>query len=158
MENTEIERKFLVKRLPENIDTFEHREIEQGYLSTNPVVRVRREDDFYYLTYKSRGLLSHTEYNLPLNAASYQHLLEKADDLIIQKTRYRIPYTYPGSRPFTIELDMFHGVLAPLLLAEVEFDSEEESRLFVPPDWFGADVTYEKIYHNSVLSKKGLPE
>ena len=49
----EIERKYLIKkeRLPQNLDTFPHLEIEQAYLCTEPVVRIRRQDTAYYLTY-----------------------------------------------------------------------------------------------------------
>ena len=46
------------------------------------------------------------------------------------------------------------GDLAPLLLAEVEFPSEEEANSFPPPDWFGEDVTFSSKYHNSTLSQK----
>ena len=145
----EIERKFLLKELPTNLDTFPHRTIEQGYLCTSPVVRVRRDGDAYILTYKSKGMLARDEYNLPLNEASYRHLIEKADGRIITKERYCIPYN-----KYTIELDIFAGELAPLILAEVEFESEEEAHAFAAPDWFGEDVTFKKEYHNSVMSRR----
>lgn len=61
----EIERKFTVKKLPENLERYPSRLIEQGYLNTNPVVRVRRDENDYYLTYKGKGLLAREEYNLP---------------------------------------------------------------------------------------------
>lgn len=145
----EIERKFLIKELPENLEQYDYHLIEQGYLSTNPVVRVRREDDTYYLTYKGKGLLAREEYNLPLNEESYAHLLKKADGNIIKKRRYLIPYD-----KFTIELDEFSDPFAPLLMAEVEFDSIEEANSFVAPEWFGKDVTNDSNYQNSTLSKK----
>jgi CYTH domain-containing protein len=65
----EIERKFLVaeKDLPDDLASYPSHQLEQAYLCTSPVVRVRKEDDTYYLTYKSKGLLSREEYNLPLN-------------------------------------------------------------------------------------------
>lgn len=47
----EIERKYLVSGIPDNIDSYPCRFIEQGYLNTAPVVRVRRDNDNYYLTY-----------------------------------------------------------------------------------------------------------
>jgi CYTH domain-containing protein len=152
MEGMEIERKFLVKQLPEHLSAYPHKELEQGYLSTSPVVRVRHEGDDYVLTYKSSGLLAREEYNLPLTAESYAHLIQKADGHVITKTRYYIPYG-----EFTIELDIFHGDLSPLQLAEVEFQSEGIANAFLPPDWFGEDVTYSSTYHNSNLSQFGLP-
>ena len=54
----EIERKYLIQKLPEDLDSFPFRELEQGYLCTDPVIRIRRDDDRYELTYKSGGLWS----------------------------------------------------------------------------------------------------
>mgnify|MGYP001147045063 CR=1 FL=1 len=149
----EIERKFLVKQIPEECTSFPCRQIEQAYLNTDPVVRVRRDNDDYYLTYKGKGLLSREEYNLPLNKEAYRHLIQKADGIIISKKRYLIPLT----DRLTIELDIFEGDLAPLKLAEVEFETKEEAESFLPPKWFGKDVTFSSDYHNSTLSRVGLP-
>ncbi len=149
----EIERKFLVETPPDCLSRFPFREIEQGYLSTDPVVRVRKEDDSYYLTYKGKGLLSREEYNLPLTQASYEHLLAKADGIILTKRRYLIPFFQ--KREYTIELDVFKGHYAGLVLAEVEFETEEEASAFCPPDWFGREVTFSGEYQNSRLSRQG---
>ena len=148
----EIERKYLIKkeRLPQNLDTFPHLEIEQAYLCTEPVVRIRRQDTAYYLTYKSKGLMVREEYNLPLTDESYNHLREKADGILIQKTRYQLPLP----QNLTIELDVFHGRYEGLLLAEVEFPDETSAQEFVPPDWFGKDVTFSGEYQNSRLALK----
>jgi len=148
----EIERKFLIKELPENLEQYPFHLIEQGYLCTAPVVRIRRQDDDYYLTYKSKGMMVREEYNLPLNAAAYEHLRKKVDGTLITKKRYLIPL----DGKLTIELDLFEGELTPLRLAEVEFPSEEEAKAFIPPAWFGADVTFSFLYHNSYLSQHGL--
>ena len=145
----EIERKFTVRQLPEDLARYDSHLIEQGYLNTNPVVRVRREDDTYYLTYKGKGLMAREEYNLPLNEQAYNHLVAKADGNIITKRRYLIPLP-----PYTIELDVFEKSLAPLIIAEVEFPSIEEANAFTPPDWFDQDVTKDPAYHNSNLILK----
>ena len=144
----EIERKFLVKKLPEDLESYPCRHLEQGYLSTGPVVRVRKDNDKYELTYKAKGMMVREEYNLPLTAKSYEHLKQKADGRIIVKKRYMIPY-----ENYTIELDLFQNDLAPLVLAEVEFPTEEAANNFTPPEWFGEDVTFSKFYHNSTLSQ-----
>lgn len=148
----EIERKFLIDTLPENLSDYPCHQLEQGYLCTEPVVRIRRENDDYYLTYKSKGLMVREEYNLPLTKESYEHLLPKIDGILISKKRYLIPLP----ENLTIELDVFEGELAPLYLAEVEFDSKEAANAFIPPKWFGTDVTYSSEYHNSTLSRKKL--
>lgn len=145
----EIERKYLIKSLPAHLESFPFHQIEQGYLCTEPVVRIRRQDETYYLTYKSKGLMVREEYNLPLTREAWLHLRPKADGILIAKKRYLIPLP----PRYTIELDIFEGELAPLVLAEVEFETEEEANSFVPPEWFGEDVTYSEKYHNSVLSR-----
>ena len=149
----EIERKFLIKQIPKDCTSFPCRQIEQAYLNTDPVVRVRRDNEDYYLTYKGKGLLSREEYNLPLTKDAYLHLKPKADGLVISKTRYLIP----EKNRLTIELDVFHQEYEGLLLAEVEFSSQEEAESYCPPDWFGEDVTFSVRYHNSTLSR-GLTE
>ncbi|MEZ3434036.1 MAG: CYTH domain-containing protein [Lachnospiraceae bacterium] len=146
----EIERKFLVTSLPLNLSLFPYRSIEQGYLCTDPVIRIRRDNEKYELTYKSKGLMSRQEYNLPLCEEAYHHLLSKIDGRLIKKTRYMIP----AENSITIELDIFEDGLSPLVLAEVEFPDEESALSFVPPEWFGEDVTFSGEYHNSSLSQK----
>lgn len=150
----EIERKYLIDpgSLPFSLEDYPSRLIEQGYLCTEPVVRVRRSDDAYILTYKGAGLMMREEHEFPLTAESYAHLIAKADGYIISKKRYLIPF-----ENYTIELDVFGGDLAPLVLAEVEFPTKKEADDFIPPDWFGQDVTYSCDYHNSTLSQTGLP-
>ena len=145
----EIERKFLVKSIPANLEDYPHRAIEQGYLCTGPVVRIRRDGKEYVLTYKSKGLMVREEYNLPLTEEAYRHLSEKIDGHFVSKERYCIPY----NDGLTIELDIFKGHLAPLVLVEVEFPTEEDANTFLPPDWFAEDVTFSPLYHNSTLSK-----
>ena len=145
----EIERKYLVRRLPDDLSKYEAKKIAQGYLCTDPVVRIRRSNDNYYMTYKGDGLMVREEYNLPLTREAYEHLLPKIDGLLIAKTRYLIPLT----DRLTAELDVFEGVLSALTLVEVEFDSVEDANAFVPPEWYGEDVTESGKYHNSYLSQ-----
>lgn len=166
----EIERKFTVTRLPENLESYPCHIIEQAYLNTDPVVRIRREDDSYYMTYKGKGLLVREEYNLPLNEESYYHLREKADGNVISKKRYVIPIDNPvfdmtylssaGEKidqiSLAVELDIFEAPFAPLVIAEVEFPDQETAEAFQPLDWFSQDVTNDPAYHNSNLSRQAL--
>ena len=149
----EIERKYLIKDLPENLSGFECHKLTQAYLNTSPVVRVRKEDDTYYLTYKGSGLLKREEYNLPLDEASFLHLLKKADGNIISKCRYKIPYTCNG-KDFIIELDVFDAPFATLIIADVVFSDQMEADNFVAPDWFLEEVTFDPKYHNSNMSQQ----
>ncbi|MDR2889112.1 MAG: CYTH domain-containing protein [Lachnospiraceae bacterium] len=146
----EIEKKYTIKQLPDNLEAYDHHDIEQAYLNTDPVVRIRKEDETYYLTYKGAGLMAREEYNLPLNRESYYHLRDKVDGNIITKRRYLIPLKTVG---LTVELDVFEPPLAPLIIAEVEFPDLKRAADFIPPDWFLDDVTHDGRYHNSNLSK-----
>lgn len=157
----EIERKYTVKCLPDNLENYPSHLIEQGYLNTNPVVRVRREDDNYYMTYKGSGMIAREEYNLPLTADAYSHLIKKCDGNIITKVRHLIPLNDPVFKDnfvpkkelnLTIELDVFKGVFEKLVIAEIEFPDIETADALIPPDWFLEDVSLKKEYHNSYLS------
>ena len=145
----EIERKWLIKEPPRDLESYPHHVIEQGYLNTSPVVRIRRQDNDYILTYKGGGLMAREEYNLPLDRKSYEHLREKIDGRLISKVRYVIPI----ENGLVVELDHFESPHKGLYLAEIEFPSVEEAKAYVAPEWFGQDVTYDVDYHNSVMSQ-----
>lgn len=165
MEHFEIEKKYTIKRLPEGLEHYPCKQIEQAYLNTDPVVRIRKSDDSYTLTYKGSGLMVRAEYNLPLNEDAYLHLRTKADGTVISKKRYVIPLENPqfsdnfepsDELMLNIELDIFEPPFAPLIIAEVEFPDEQTANAFVPPIWFDADVTHDPGYHNSSLSERQL--
>ena len=149
----EIERKYLVRELPADIDCYPHTEIEQGYLCTSPTLRVRRMGDTFILTVKERRRTSTTaivnrEEEFALSAESYERLKDKCDGNPVSKTRYRIPL-HDG---LTAELDIFHGMHNGLILVEVEFPTVEAADAFVAPDWFGEDVSADPRYRNSYLA------
>lgn len=144
----EIERKFLIQTLPEGLEQYPCQRIEQAYLNTSPVIRIRRKDEQYILTCKGQGLRSREEHELSLTAEEYRNLLAKAEGRIVVKRRYLIP-----CGPYTVELDVFEQPVANLLMAEVEFPTEEEADAFSVPLWFGREVTYDPAYTNAALSK-----
>ena len=92
------------------------------------------------------------EHELPLTQEAFEHMLPKVDGNLISKTRYLIPLEHN----LTAELDIFEGNLSSLRLVEVEFSSVEEADNFIPPAWFGEEVTHSGKYHNSYLSQHGL--
>lgn len=150
----EIEKKFLVKALPSGLDKYEKKNIEQGYLCLDPVVRIRKSNNQYILTYKSiadgsSDVRINNEIEAALTKEGYEHLRQKTDGYIIEKTRYIIPL--PDGH--TGELDMFGGRLKGLYFIEVEFKNKEDAANFVPPEWFGANVSGDKRYTNSYLSQ-----
>ena len=146
----EIERKFLVKRkmMPKNYAELPSNELEQAYIITDPVLRIRKKDDEYILTYKGPGFMTRQEEEYPLTKEAYEKLLTKTEGIIISKTRYKIP----EDNNLTIELDVFHKDLEGLILAEVEFPNIEMANNYNPPSWFEREVTNEGTFHNSSLS------
>lgn len=151
----EIERKYTIKELPPHLTSYPFHEIEQAYLNRSPVVRIRKQDDTYILTYKGSGMMAREEYNLPLDEPSYYHLKEKADGNVITKKRYLIPLKDilpEHTDHLMIELDIFEGSLSPLIIAEIEFPTKEMAESFTPPPLFDKDVTFQPEYHNSNLS------
>ena len=151
----EIERKYLVHEIPVDLTKYQVKHMEQMYVSVKPVIRIRRT-----LTVKSKGLLSRQEFEMDLDEDEYRNLRCKADGNIIEKDRYIIPLSDTDGtcgdsevdRELKIELDVFDGIFGGLTYAEVEFPEEKFANTFVPPTWFGRDVTEDGIYQNSALS------
>lgn len=146
----EIERKYLIKQLPDHLESYAHDEISQAYVSTDPVIRIRRKNDTYLLTVKSEGLLAREEVEMLLSPESFAHLSTKTDGIIIEKTRYKIPEEHG----LLIELDVFHGAYEGFIMAEIEFPDVAAANSYQPPAWFGADVTMDARFHNSSLSQR----
>ena len=156
----EIEHKYLIKELPEDLSKFKKKEIEQGYLNRSPVLRIRKSNKDYIFTYKLKkqvkgdnSPICNEEIEAKLTKEAYEHLKEKVDGHIIEKTRYIIPYSSEGKK-YKIELDVFHGRLEGLVFAEVEFESVEDAAAFKKPEWFGEEVSGDKRYRNGFLSEQ----
>ena len=143
---TEIERKFLVKEgwNPPGGGTV----YRQGYLSTDPRrnvrVRISDTDAFFTIKGKTEGL-SRPEFEYAIPAGDAEQLLKLCLPHIIEKTRYRIP-----ADGLVWEVDVFHGVNAGLVLAEVELEAEDQP--FEKPAWVGREVSGDKRYYNAWLS------
>lgn len=151
----EIERKFLVPHPPDAFAQYPSDEIRQGYVSLDDgtEVRVRQRGQHYFFTVKSAGHLVREEVETEITEAKFSELWEKTEGRRLTKTRFSIPY---GT--FTVELDTYGGSLEGLVTAEVEFESPEDAEKFVPPPWFGDEVTFDSRYKNNSLARLGLPE
>lgn len=150
----EIERKYLINALPENLESYPWKKLTQAYISRDPVIRVRKSitpdgQASYRLCIKGSGLVSHEEYELDLNEQQFENLLAKTEGTVIEKTRYLVPL----ENGLTAELDLFEGRHKGIRIVEVEFPSEEEMNAFKAPSWFGQDVSDDIRYHNSEMSK-----
>jgi len=151
----EIERKFLVKEMPPGLDGYNASGISQGYLAVtdDTEIRVRKKGDRYYETVKSGKGLKRKEVEIELGEKGLNVLWPLTEGMRIEKTRYDIPYG-----EYVVELDVYSGDLAGLVVAEVEFPTEEASREFKPPGWLGREITDDVRYSNRHLALYGKPE
>jgi Uncharacterized protein conserved in bacteria len=146
----EIERKFLVKGEYKHLASKSYR-IAQGYLSTasGRTVRIRIKNDKGFITIKgkrSKSGLSRYEWEKEIPLHEAQELLQLCIPTIIDKTRYEV--IFEGQ---TFEVDEFYGENEGLTVAELELSTEDTT--FTKPTWLGEEVTQQKCYNNSFLSK-----
>lgn len=145
--NIEIERKFLIKELPD-LTELPREEVTQGYISFDPEIRVRKANNKYTKTTKSKGGLIRKEHTMEITEEEYLSLLKKIKGSIINKKRY---FMLQGNHK--IEIDVYGGNLSKLAVAEVEFMSEKEANSFIAPSWIGKEITDIECYKNSNLAK-----
>lgn len=148
----EIERKFLIKKMPAGLKKFRHHLIEQGYLASGRgglQVRVRRKGSELSLTYKQGTMKGEREEReVRLTPAQFEALWPATAGRRLTKIRYDVPW-----KQHTIEIDIYRGGLKGLIVAEVEFDDRKSCANFEPPDWLGRDVTGKAKYSNVALAR-----
>jgi adenylate cyclase len=148
----EIERKFLIKRLPVEIFRSRHFQIAQGYLANEAGgrhVRLRKKAKVNSLTFKVGRGSAREEREIRLSAKQFATLWPATRGRRLRKTRYEIPW-----KNLNIEIDIYRGRNHGLMVAEVEFPSQASCRRFKPPPWFGREVTGEKRYSNVRLARE----
>jgi adenylate cyclase len=149
----EVERKFLVTA-PPDLGGVAADEIEQGYLAigSEGEVRVRRKGDRLLLTAKRGTGLSRQEAEIDLDRERFDELWVLTEGRRLRKRRHVLPLG-----DLRIELDVYGGDLEGLMVAEIEFPSEEEANAFEPPGWLGEEVTGDHRYLNETLATTGAP-
>ena len=150
----EIERKFLIDPKIDYQSFGKNISIKQGYLSSVPerTVRVRATDDRAYITIKgisSDDGLERFEWEKEISLVEAAALFHICEPGVIEKTRVEIP-----NGKTTIEVDIFHGKLEGLFIAEIELEDKEQK--FESPEWFLEEVTGDPEYYNSNLVKKSV--
>ncbi len=147
----EIERRFLLSRLPEHLAECPRIEIVQGYLAIEhrvSEVRLRQIGDDRMLTVKTKiGTGTRIEREILLTKRQFADLWSATAGRRLRKTRYQVPLN-----GLTIEVDVFHGAAAGVVVAEVEFPDLAACASFHKPDWLGEEVTGVKQYCNHVLA------
>lgn len=149
----EVERKYLVAE-PPDLDGAEADEIDQGYLAVGSEgeVRLRRKGGDLLLTAKRGAGLAREEAEVPLDPGSFERLWPLTEGRRLHKRRHLLPLG-----ELELELDVYAGELEGLLVAEIEFRSEDEARAFEPPGWLGEEVTGDQRYLNESLATRGRP-
>ncbi len=148
----EIERKFLLTKLPPNLRHFHSRTIEQGYLSVKSdgtQIRLRKSGRHHSLTIKRGRGISRQEIEVDLTRDQFEELWPATAGCRLTKTRYDVPFS-----KHTIEIDVYRGRNEGLVVAEVEFRDERDCKRFQPPDWFAADVSGKSRYSNVRLARE----
>jgi CYTH domain-containing protein len=156
MSGVEVERKWIVEKVPPEALSAPFTEIDQGYLtvgSGGAETRVRRRDDDFTLTVKSGSGLSRAEHEIEISRKQFESLWPATEGSRIRKRRHRLP----AGGDLQIELDVYGGSLEGLIVAEVEFDDPWAAESFEAPHWFGREVTDNSAYKNQRLALEGLP-
>ena len=147
----EIERKFIVTDDSYKAMAFQSDRIAQGYICREGgnSARVRVRGDKGYITIKGPSLdggLSRFEWEKEISATEALELLRLCHDGIIDKIRHLVKW---GEHVF--EVDEFFGDNEGLVVAEVELDDANED--FEKPGFIGQEVTGDKRYYNSRLTR-----
>ena len=149
----EVERKFLVPEPPDLSGT-ESDEIEQGYLAigSDGEVRLRRKGELLVLTAKRGSGISRDEAEVEIDEEAFERLWPLTEGRRLHKSRHVISHG-----DLKIEVDVYEGDLEGLVVAEVEFPSEDQARRFEPPAWIGEELTGDERYLNETLASRGAP-
>lgn len=124
--------------------------MRQGYLSQGgPVsVRIRTSGERAWLTVKGPAAgIARAEFEYEVPPADAEEMLTLARTGVIDKTRYLIDH---GKQ--VIEVDVFGGDNAGLIVAEVELGAIDEE--FIKPAWLGDEVSTDPRYRNSALAER----
>lgn len=149
----EIERKFLISDFPHHLNEIARAKAEQGYLTLEPQVRIRRMEYAngavtHILCIKGKGTLSRTEVETELSASQYSELKALLDRRMITKD-YR---KYQLDNGLILECSLVNeGYPEEFMYAEIEFDSEEQAMAYKPDSFLGEELTYSDSYRMSAL-------
>ena len=154
-EGLEIERKFLLHKLPPKLVKERGVPMQQGYVSCESAeveVRIRLAGEKCYLTMKKgRGMLRGEE-EISSTRDSFDAFWPFTAGARVRKTRYQVV-----EDGIAVEIDEYHDGLAPLVVAEVELSPGVNFPGLRMPGWLGAEVTGLPELTNQHLSRHGLP-
>jgi CYTH domain-containing protein len=159
----EIEKKWLIdiSKLPMSLDSYPNKRLVAGYFEgeNHEKIRIRQEGDKYFKVIKgprtNEGMVRDIGLgDIEIIKEEFEGLWPRTEGKRLSKTRYFIPVN-----GFTAELDVYDDFKnTGFYTIEVEFTSIDDGKKFVPPDWFGREVTNESGYSSRELASHGLPE
>ena len=144
----EIERKFLMDGFPIGLEIISEVDIEQGYVSTEPEVRIRKAVDRntgreeFRMTLKGEGTLTRNEIETSITSDFYYDTVDFLEVNMIQKDykkyklgqwKFEVAHVDPGT-----DNAFFYG--------EIEFPTEEDAKDFIVPNYFGREITFNEDY------------
>lgn len=144
----EIERKFLIDGFPIGLDLLREGEIEQGYISINPEVRIHKavdknsEKEDYIMTLKGSGDLVRTELATPISPSFYYDAMDMlgVKSIVKEYKAYKLG-------PWVLEVNHVDpGTMNAFYYAEIEFPTEMDAKEFVVPNYLGREITYNNDY------------
>ena len=149
----ETERKFLLKDWPAKFRKPEGVYIKQGYIAWEDAVevRIRQKGDGFFLAVKHGAGLQRKEWEIPLSGQQFDDLWETTEGKRLEKTRYTIRHN-----KIIYEIDEYHGRFKGLWVVEVEFADSSAAGRFIPPDWFGVEVTFDPRFKNRSIASRNM--
>ncbi len=151
----EIERKFLIKKIPQDLEQFPHKKIMQWYFndpSTGKSIRIRKIDNEYVVTRKKWQGIVRNEVEVQLSKEEFDDMWMNVETRFLEKTRYYIPY-----EGHTIELDVYKD-LHWLMTAEVEFAIKRDAKQFIVPERFDEELSMVREATNAYIANHWLCE
>lgn len=151
----EIERKWLIDKVPEELPLLSIGTVEQLYFSGEADVRIRRmetdDSTMCYLDIKGDGGLKRTEIKKEISIDEYNRIKEIIGKRPIEKIYYR----YDVGLKHVLEVSVVdNGTEGSFIYAEIEFDSADEAETYVLPISNAVDVTHDPNYKMKNIWKK----
>ena len=156
----EIERTFLVKFLPEDLDKFPKVEIYDKYFpldAVHPKIRLRKKGNEFTLTKKEpvdddKTKSIQEEQVIILTEAEFDSF-DSFEGKELSKFRYNYSY-----KNLTAEIDIYTSKLKGLAVVDFEFQNEAEKESFEMPDFCLADVTEDEFIAAGILAGKSYED
>jgi len=154
----EIERVFLIKSLPKNLKKYPHDKVLQAYLvDKKGSIRIRHQSGHYDITKKTNIVPGdktiRKEIEIPITKKEFQKIAQ-----VSAKSLSKIRYYIPLKNKLTAEINIYKKELQGLVLVEVEFKNKKQCKDFVPPDWFGKEITQHYYSRNSFMAGKDFKD